>query len=394
VRRGWLAWVGLALVPAFAGIALALDIASDGDVFAVLALMIIGLPFAIVGALVASRQPGQRIGWLMLTVGVTLALGVACDATVSYLLAHSDAPFSPGWPAGISGVCFRIFFLSIVSTLLLIPTGTLPSRRWRPVGAAVIVLALLSVVLMFLPGVFSDWDKEGVRNPVGIESLGTVLRPLDSIATGLTMLLLLVSAASVAVRFRGARGTERAQLRWIAAAVVTTGLTWVLMIVGSLLLGSGRVADTLWVVALASIGLIAVGIGFAVLRYRLYDIDRVISKALVYGSLTVLLALAYVGLVLAGQAIFSSFAGGSNLAIAVSTLVVAALFLPLRTRVQRVVDRRFYRHRYDAQRTLEAFGARLREQVDLDELAAELRGVVAETMQPTHASLWLREQAR
>ena len=127
------------------------------------------------------------------------------------------------------------------------------------------------------------------------------------------------------------------------------------------------------------------------LRYRLYDIDRVISRTLVYGALTVILGAAYVALVLAGQAVFSSFAGGSNLAIAVSTLVVAALFLPLRSRVQRVVDRRFYRRRYDAQRTLDGFGARLREQVELERLRADLQGVVHETMQPAHVSLWLRQ---
>jgi hypothetical protein len=139
---------------------------------------------------------------------------------------------------------------------------------------------------------------------------------------------------------------------------------------------------------------VPVSIGVAVLRYRLYDIDRVISKTLVYGALTVVLGAAYAGLVLAGQALFSSFAGGSDLAIAVSTLVVAALFLPVRSRVQRLVDRRFYRRRYDAQRTLEAFGARLREQVELDGLRTDLERVVHETMQPVHVALWLREAPR
>src|SRR5262249_8547538 len=139
---------------------------------------------------------------------------------------------------------------------------------------------------------------------------------------------------------------------------------------------------------------IPVAIGVAMLRYRLYEIDRVISRTIVYGALTVILGAAYAGLVLAGQAVFSSFAGSSNLVIAVSTLVVAALFLPLRSRVQRVVDRRFYRRRYDAARTLERFGARLREQVELERLRADLQNVVSDAMQPAHVSLWLRKGTR
>ena len=149
-------------------------------------------------------------------------------------------------------------------------------------------------------------------------------------------------------------------------------------------------SDIGFVIAVARLVLLPVAIGVAMLRYRLYEIDRVISRTLVYGALTVMLGAAYVGLVLAGQALFSSFAGGSNLAIAASTLVVAALFLPLRSRVQRFVDRRFYRRRYDAQRTLEAFGARLREQVELERCARDLERVVHETMQPAHVSVWLR----
>jgi hypothetical protein len=164
------------------------------------------------------------------------------------------------------------------------------------------------------------------------------------------------------------------------------GLSFVL----GALVSDGVALDVIFITGFASLVLIPIAVAVAILRYRLYEIDRVISRTIVYASLTIVLGAAYVGLVLAGQALFSSFAGGGDLAIAVSTLVVAALFLPLRGWVQRFVDRRFYRRRYDAQRTLEAFGARLREQVDLDTLAAELRTAVTETMQPAHASVWLR----
>jgi hypothetical protein len=387
------AWVALGGVTAFGLLGLALDLAAGGDIFEFAAFLILGAPFAVFGALIASRQPGQPIGWLMLGVGLALSLATASDGMVRLLLEH-PAAISPGWPALISADAFRAFFLSVVATLLLVPTGRLPSRRWRVVAGAVWSLAALSIVLQLLPGSFSDWKEEGIRNPIGVEALGGVLRPLDQIATGLTMILLLVSVASVAWRFRGAQGVERAQLRWIAAAVVATAAMWVVMIVGSLVIGDGRAADALWAIALLSFGLVPVGIGIAVVRYRLYEIDRLISRALVYGVLTVVLAVAYVGLVLSGQAIFSSVAGGGGLVIAASTLVVAALFLPLRSRVQGFVDRRFYRGRYDAQRTLEAFGARLRDQVDSEKLGRDLRGVVTDTMQPSHVSLWRRTEVR
>jgi hypothetical protein len=192
--------------------------------------------------------------------------------------------------------------------------------------------------------------------------------------------------ASVVVRFRRSRGDERQQLKWMLVAAGSL----VAQIVVSEAAGDW-LSDALdGLIFAAAVTAIPVAAGVAMLKYRLYDVDVVIRKTLVYGSLTVLLSLAYAGLVLAGQAVFSSFAGGSNLAIAVSTLVVAALFLPVRSRVQRVVERRFYRGRYDAQRTLESFGARLREQVELDALRGDLEGVVRDTMQPAHVSLWLR----
>ncbi len=223
------------------------------------------------------------------------------------------------------------------------------------------------------------------ENPVALSGIefGVVdaARPISG------SLVFVVVLASLVVRYRRSRGVEREQLKWLAfaAALLVVGF------LGATVAGTGLVSDLFFVLAIASVVFMPVAVAIAILRYRLYEIDRVISRTLVYGSLTVILGAAYAGLVLAGQAVFSSFAGGSNLAIAVSTLVVAALFLPVRSRVQGFVDRRFYRRRYDAQRTLEAFGVRVREEVDLPLLSADLRGVVAETVQPTHVSLWLRQ---
>jgi len=202
-------------------------------------------------------------------------------------------------------------------------------------------------------------------------------------AVGLLFALLfvafcLVSVIRQVVSYRRSTGVLRQQLKWLLSggALCLTGLILTL---------SGATFAFVAIIALP------IGMGVGILKYRLYEIDRIISKTLVYGVLTVILGASYIGLVLGGQAISSTFTGSSNLAVAASTLIVAALFLPLRSRVQRFVDRRFYRRRYDAQRTLEGFGARLREQVDLGTLQRDLQGVVAETMQPAHTSLWLRE---
>ena len=389
MRRAWVAWAGLAAVAMLIVVAVVFTIAGHGDVFQILAFVVLGMPFSVVGALVAARQPTQPIGWLLLGVGVSLALATACDSIVKYGLEQPDFFAGPGYVALVSASAFGAFFLLLILVILLLPNGRLPSRRWRIVGVAIAVLAALDVAGILRPGPFENWKEEGLRNPLGVATLDAVLGPLYQVSIAMTFLLLLVSILSVAIRFRGSKGVERLQLRWIAAAAVATGIPWVVLIVG---LGSGHAADALWGIALLSIGVIPVGIGFAVLRYRLYEIDRVISRTLVYASLTLVLGASYIGLVLAGQALFSSFAGGSNLAIAASTLVVAALFLPVRSRVQRFVDRRFYRRRYDAQRTLHTFGARLREQIELGALRGDLVAVVGETMQPAHVSLWLRAE--
>jgi hypothetical protein len=237
------------------------------------------------------------------------------------------------------------------------------------------------------PGTLGSYPT--VENPAGLPGpAGSVI--VDPTWGVAIVLLFGLSLASVVTRFRRSRGIERQQLTWLALA---GGVAIVGLLVGIMLEGRGTwVSDVFIGVAFAGFLLMPVAVAVAILRYRLYEIDRVVSRTLVYASLTVVLGVAYVGLVLAGQWLFSSFAGGSNLAIAVSTLVVAALFLPARSRVQRFVDRRFYRRRYDAQQTLEAFGARLRDRVELQTLGDDLGAVVEETMRPTHVSLWLRHE--
>jgi hypothetical protein len=247
-----------------------------------------------------------------------------------------------------------------------------------------------SVVAALDAGALDPYPRE--VNPLGVPDwLSTVTGPVnDNGGVVLGPPVFLVSLASLVVRFRRSRGIERQQMKWLAFAGAVPATAFTLSFLYGALIRDDTVLDAIFVTGFAGLVLVPVAIAVAILRYRLYEIDRVISRTLVYGVLTVVLGAAYVALVLAGQAVFSWFAGGSNLAIAGSTLVVAALFLPLRARVRELVDRRFYRRRYDAQRTLEAFGTRLREQVDLDGLRSDLEEVVHETVQPTHVTLWLR----
>ena len=251
------------------------------------------------------------------------------------------------------------------------------------------LLGATSIGFAFSPGEV-EGAASGSQNPLGNE----VVAAIGGVSALGLLLVLLLSVTSLVLRFRRSSGVERQQLKvfvgtvcFVVVALVTLSLVDGLTGITSDL---GGAQDVVWLVLIAAI---PTSVGVAILRYRLYDFDRVISRTLVYAAVTVFLAASYVGLVLVGQALFSSFAGGSDLAIAASTLVVAALFLPVRSRVQRFVDRRFYRRRYDAQRTLESFGTRLREQIDLATLETDLKSVVTETMQPTHTSVWLRTGA-
>ena len=344
-----------------------------------------------IGAVIVSRRPENPIGWILCAVGFLLA-----SSLFSGLYAFRALVSSPGsLPAGEVAAWFSAWvqnpaYLLFLYLFLLFPDGRPLSHRWRPLLWIVgIVVATSILVGAFYPGPISG--LEPVRNPLGIEAArGTLVfagRLLFYLFTG----LLLASAACVYLRFRRGSGTERQQIKWLAYAAALLGVTALAGEVLDLLLG--RLGWWFpWVIVAAFLG-IPLSIGAAMLHYRLYEIDIIINRTVVYGSLSATLALVYFGGVAATQAIFRALTGQEEqpqLTIVVSTLVIAALFNPLRGRIQSFIDRRFYRRKYDARKTLEAFSAKLREETDLDALSDDLVGVVRETMQPAHVSLWLR----
>jgi len=356
------------------------------------------LAFPVVGALISFRRPRNPVGWICLADGLLWTfIGMSDNYGVYGVAKPGSVPF----PVGIAGINNWLWVpaVGLLGTylLLLFPDGRLPSRRWRPLAwlsGAVLVLA--SVGVMLSPGPLEHLGR--VRNPFGLEgqhwmtSAGYVVLPL-------LPLCMLASALSLVLRFRRSRGEERQQIKWIAFSASVVVMVYLIAMVASLLspaetwfAGSSPAwLSLLQTAALLSLTVIPIAVGFAVLRYRLYEIDILINRALVYGSLTVLLAATYVGGVVGLQYVFRALTGqGSTLAVVASTLVIAALFNPLRRRVQGFVDRRFYRRKYDARKTLEDFSTRLREETDLEALNSELVEVVRETMQPAHVSLWLR----
>ena len=343
---------------------------------------------AAVGGLVVSRLPSNRVGWIFLGLVVTLGFSGATDGYVYLSQDRGRVDGLVQWAAVYSADVFLALLATLLLVLLLFPNGRLLTPRWRLVlWAGLAATALVAVSVVTRPGKLEDYPQ--ITSPIGVDS--AVLSALGVPGFFLFIGALVGAAVSQVLRFRRSRGVERQQLTLLMAAGIFATTAFVLSIGVDSATGSNDAG-----IATTLLGILAipVAVGAAMLRYRLYEIDRVISRTLVYGALTVILGAAYAGLVLAGQAVFSSFAGGSNIAIAGSTLVVAALFLPLRARVQRLVDRRFYRRRYDAQRTLESFGARLRHEVQLEALAAHLRIAVDETVQPAHVSVWLKGGGR
>jgi hypothetical protein len=342
------------------------------------------LGLAPLGALVASRRPAHPIGWLMLGSATGLALEALSQSYANYGLEAAHPLTGADWAAWIQSWVWTVSFICLFATLLLFPTGTLISRRWRAGAfAAVIGGVVLTAGLAFVPGPMADYAN--LENPVGLRGpAGDALALVVPFPLLLVLPVLLVaSASSVLIRFWRSRGLERQQLKWLGFSIALVALALPLSISGWL----GSWGDLIGNLTLACI---PISIATAVLRYRLYEIDRIINRTLVYGLLTLGLGATYWGSVALLQQALRPFTQGSDLAIVASTLAVAALFQPLRKRIQDVVDRRFYLRRYDAARTLEAFSAHLREEVDLDNLSAELTRVVRQTIEPTRVDVWLR----
>jgi hypothetical protein len=393
MRKPWtvVAWSMLAIYAA--GLAFTAVLAVANGSVAEGHVILLYLPaftaFMVVGALVVARRPANAIGWMFSTIGL-LVVGASLASEYShyaYVTQPGAQPFAVAAAWYGSWAAYPIFGLTFTFTLLLFPTGRLLSPHWRPIAwLAAIGITANSVLAALQPTLRLEYEGRTIPNPIGISGLP---RPeqgaVGIVLTGLFVGVSLAACASLVVRFRRARGMERQQLKWFAyaAALMVTANA-----VGALLPFSGDPGAAL------TIALLPVAAGIAILRHRLYDIDRLINRTLVYGLLTAVLGLGYVGAVLLlGQLFGGVTEDPPSWAVAGATLAVAALFQPARRRIQAVVDRRFNRRKYDAAKTVEAFSARLRDELDLDTLSAELLAVAHQTMQPTTAALWLRPSA-
>jgi len=344
-----------------------------------------------VGAVVASHRPENPVGWLLCISGVVTSTdSFAAQYAIYALLAQPNS-----LPAGEGMAWFASWLLPTmiglqVFYLLLFPTGRLPSRRWRWVAWLTVAFVVVGVILSaFSPGAMMG-ALGPIRNPLGIEGFTNVYTAL---LYTISPLLFVAVALSVFMRLRHAGGVERQQIKWLAYAAAASALGIILNVITLAIdtpLWFERAARAYFTVANEAV---PIAIGIAILRYRLYDIDLLINRTLVYGSLTATLVALYFGGILLLQRVFVLLTGEkSTLAVVASTLVIAALFTPLRRRIQSFIDRSFYRRKYDATKTLEGFSMKLRNETDLAALSDDLVGVVRETMQPAHVSLWLRPE--
>ncbi|MEO7396814.1 MAG: hypothetical protein ABIW50_09410 [Candidatus Limnocylindria bacterium] len=383
-----LAWAaaGLTLALAIFGIRESVPL-SGSSVFADVGVLVTWAVYAAFGALIVTLRPGQPIGLLFVIMGLTAAV-----SRVAQFMAETTE--TAAWWLALLSNGWVVAFTLLAYLMMVFPDGKLPSRRWR--------LATLLAITVIVVGLVSSGRDLG-RNPVAIllgehPLTATVIDAGQAISGIGLVVLLLVGPWAMIRRFIRARGIERQQLKWFAYGSLWLGLAFVTSSVAFFtpalraLDPDAPVPPAMFGAIPLITGLVAIPVaaGLAILRYRLYDIDLIIRRTLVYGALSATLAAVYIGLVIALQGLLTGFTGGNSLAVAASTLAVAALFQPIRRRIQTAVDRRFYRSRYDAARTLGAFSSRLRDEVDLAHLTDELRGVVAETLQPASVSVWVK----
>jgi hypothetical protein len=349
-----------------------------------------------VGAVLVTRLPRHRIGWLLWIGGMLMGITRITQGLADFGL--TSHPGSVPWAIWFGWVNAWVGPLALLITPiflpLLYPTGRLPSARWRP--AAIVSIGALTAYTVvaafgpFAPGTYPP----GVDNPLVVGGrLRDLLALLGNVLGLVLFLLLTLGFASLVIRYRRASGIERQQLKWF---VFVGSIATMALVVAGLFLGStvgplATIDNFAWLIGIGGVALMPVAIGIAVLRYRLYEIDRLISRTIAWAVLTAIVGGLFVGFILVFQAALAPVTGSNELAVAGSTLLVAALFQPIRRRVQRLVDRRFNRARYDAERTLAAFAERLRDEVDPEQLRAEILATVAQTVEPTSVSLWLRQ---
>jgi MFS family permease len=373
----------------YAAVSSAPELLSDGgwDPLSVVITLATVLTFSVVGAVVASRHPRNTIGWLFSGTGLMVGLGAITGGYAELWLASNyGAKMLAEASAWFSSWSYIPLVLVPPSLLLLLfPNGRLTSPRWRPVAWCAVLGIVGSIAGVALePGPLGDFPQ--IVNPYGVDS--PVLEVVGIAGAVVVAGSMIASAVSLLVRMRRAGDRERQQIKWLAyGGAVMVGTIFV---GGVISIWSTYVSIAIIAIALLGLPILT---GVAIVKHRLYDVDLVINRTLVYGTLTVMLAIVYFGGVATTQAIFRVLTGQERLpqlAVVASTLAIAALFDPLRRRVQRFIDRRFYRRKYDARETLEAFSTRLRGETDLAGLREDLVGVVEETMQPVHVSVWLR----
>jgi hypothetical protein len=381
-RIAWSLWLATVLLLAL-GILLGAD--NGGGFFDAYAFLPMIMAFATVGLIISARMPQNAIGWLFCAFGLTGASLIFLKEGATYALLQAPNPLLAGeWVAWVFTWILELSWGPLIFTFLLFPHGHLLSPRWRPLAWFAVGVILIGGVTSALSAVNFANNFPFAQSPISVMPL-KVARVIYDTYQLVMLAILATSAAYVIVRLHRSRGDERQQLKWFTYTVAIIIVAFTV----TALLGIEPV-----IVSVVMFPFIPISVGVAILKYRLYDIDIVINRTLVYGSLTATLVALYFGGIVLLQRVFVVLTGEkSTLAVVASTLLIAALFNPLRMRIQGFIDRRFYRKKYDARKTLETFSSKLRDETDLEALSEELAGVVRETMQPAHVSIWLRPDA-